>query len=235
MRLLDLFCGAGGCGWGYHLAGFTEITGVDRVRQPRYPFRAVVADALDYLAGHGREYDFIHASPPCQAYSTATYSRGRGRVDYPDLVGPLRDLLISNGVPWIIENVEGAPLRAPAVQLCGLMFGLRVFRHRWFESSLFLLVPAHLSHRGRRIGRDGFVTVAGKGGSIAASEKAMRAVTGERSNAKTWAAAMEINWMQRGELAQAIPPAYTAYLGRQVLRQLGGEVSQGGGSENVQA
>ncbi len=221
MRLLDLFCGAGGCSMGYAQAGIDDITGVDLKPQPRYPFRFVQSDALAYLAAHGREYDIIHASPPCQAYSSATFMRPGRREECSDLVGPVRDLLLAVGRPWLIENVEGAPLRAPAVKLCGLMFGLKVFRHRWFETSMFLLVPSHPSHRGKIIGYDGFVCVAGKGGGICRGMKERIRAGGTPSNKTTWSAAMQIDWMQRGELAQAIPPAYTRFLGRQVLAQLG--------------
>ena len=137
-KLLDLFCGAGGCSVGYHRAGF-DVTGVDARPQPSYPFAFVQADALAYLGEHGREYDAVHASPPCQRYSIARRIHGNGET-HPDLLEPTRAALVSNGRPWIIENVPGAPVRFP-VLLCGLMFGLRVFRHRLFESSVLLFCP----------------------------------------------------------------------------------------------
>lgn len=134
-RLLDLFCGAGGCAKGYQRAGF-HVTGVDIKPQPRYcgdEFHQ--ADALEYLAAHGREFDAIHASPPCQRYTMAQ-NAAKNADAHPDLVDPVRDLLLSTRKPWIIENVVGAPLKNPAV-LCGLSFGLKVRRHRLFETSFF--------------------------------------------------------------------------------------------------
>ena len=132
MKLLDLFCGAGGAAMGYHRAGFDDITGVDIKPMPRYPFKFIQGDALEYLAAHGAEYDVIHASPPCQAYSIMQHANHM-RKDHPDLVDSVRDALKQTGKPWIIENVPGAPLIDP-ILLCGLSFGLRVIRHRLFES-----------------------------------------------------------------------------------------------------
>jgi DNA (cytosine-5)-methyltransferase 1 len=132
MRLLDLFCGAGGAAMGYYRAGYTEIVGVDIHPQKRYPFTFVQGDALEYLAAHGHEFDLIHASPPCQAYSRARMLQGN---DHPDLVGPTRELLIASGKPYIIENVVGAPLINP-IRLTGTMFGLLTVRPRLFESNL---------------------------------------------------------------------------------------------------
>ncbi len=206
MRLLDLFSGAGGSAVGYHRAGF-EVVGVDHRPQPHFPFAFVQADALEYLAEHGREFDVIHASPPCQAYSAATVMHPR---EYPRLIDPLRGLLLAAHRPYVIENVMGAPLLEPIV-LCGLMFGLKVFRHRLFESNLFLMQPPHTPHGNRRIGRDGYCCVvasgdAGKG----------RKVNALHRRKVTWEAAMGIDWMTKTELTQAIPPAYTEFVGRQL-------------------
>ena len=144
-RLLDLFCGAGGCAAGYVRAGF-EAHGVDLADQPRYLLSGASsftrADALEYVQAHGRGYDVIHASPPCQAYSKATAWRG-DRSRHPDLIAITRELLEATGRPWAIENVPCAArhMRSP-VLLCGTMFGLRVRRHRLFELSAgFLLTP----------------------------------------------------------------------------------------------
>lgn len=130
-RLLDLCCKAGGTSQGYHDAGF-DVTGVDIDPQPRYPFTFIQADALDFLAAHGHEFDAIAASWPCQRFTTAQRIRGN---THPDLITPGRALLNATGRPWVMENVEGAPLRNP-ITLCGAMFpGLRVYRHRLFEAS----------------------------------------------------------------------------------------------------
>ncbi len=219
-RLLDLFCGAGGCAVGYARAGFTDIVGVDLHPQPHYPFVFVQGDALAYLRDHGHQFDAIHASPPCQAHSIATFSRGKARKDHADLIPATRDLLLSVGVPWVIENVPGCTLRAPAVMLCGLMFGLRLFRHRWFESSQFLLVPDHPSHAGKRIGEGGFCSVAGHGGRWTGYGESRREVPRDHRSVACWSRSMGIDWMTQSELAQAIPPAYTEFLGRQLIHQL---------------
>ena len=129
-RLLDLFCGAGGAAVGYYRAGW-DVVGVDIAPQPNYPFRFVRADALDFLSDHGREYSATHASPPCQRYSTMTADPSR----HPDLIAPVRQLLIDTGGPWVIENVPQAPLIDPVI-LCGSSFALGVRRHRAFESSV---------------------------------------------------------------------------------------------------
>jgi site-specific DNA-cytosine methylase len=128
-RLLDLFCGAGGAGMGYHRAGF-EVVGVDIAPQPHYPFEFHQGDALEYLAAHGHEFDAIHASPPCQRYSSIQRIT-KNKHKWPDLVDPVRQLLIKSGKPYVIENVQGAPLRVDAF-MCGSMFGLGMIRHRIF-------------------------------------------------------------------------------------------------------
>jgi len=210
-RLLDLFCCQGGAAMGYHRAGF-DVVGVDLKPQPRYPFEFVQADALQYLANHGWEYDAIHASPPCQRYSVGTPQENR--EGHPDLVGVTRNIILATGLPYIMENVPQAPLLSP-VQLCGLMFPqLRVIRHRDFESNLILFAPAHPSHVGIKIGKGGFCCVSGNGdqkGTRSGLSLEERRIT--RSCA-TWSRAMGIDWMTRYGMAQAIPPAYTEYLGR---------------------
>lgn len=209
-RLLDLFSGAGGAGMGYHRAGF-DVVGVDIKPQPRYPFEFVQSDALEFLAQNGTQFDAIHASPPCHAYSTVTGRNRHNRRLYPDLVAETRDGLRRAGVSYIIENVVGAPLIGP-VLLCGSSFGLDVRRHRIFESNVGLLVPAcdHAWQTPRFRSLDGrqksLATVIGVHGHLNyPGELALRCL------------AMGIDWMTNAELTQAIPPAYTEYLGHQLL------------------
>ena len=205
MRLLDLFCGAGGAAMGYHRAGFDDITGVDIKPMPRYPFKFIQGDALEYLAAHGAEYDVIHASPPCQAYSMARHCCPAAGVDYPDLVERTRELLIKTGKPYVIENVPGAPLINPVV-LNGAMFKKNLRRTRWFETSFtipFMLIPKEGPSR-FRMGR---------------KPKATDPVVpvGHFSDVPRARRVMEIDWMTQAELAQAIPPAYTEWIGRRIM------------------
>jgi DNA (cytosine-5)-methyltransferase 1 len=218
-KLLDLFCKAGGAGAGYHLAGF-DVVGVDIEPQPHYPFEFIQADAIDYLkTADLSRFDVIHASPPCQAFSriqSLGTARNGSYRDHPDLVEPTRKLLINSGLPYIIENVAGAPLIDP-IRLCGSMFGLKVYRHRIFESNQFLLEPDHFPHRdstpsaGNGKSPKGFICVCGTGG--------VRGMTAKEVM-EYWSMAMGIDWMNRAELAQAIPPAFTECLGRQLLVNL---------------
>lgn len=200
-RLLDLFCGAGGAAMGYHRAGFEEIVGVDIVPQKRYPFTFVQGDALEYLAAHGHEFDVIHASPPCQAYSRATAWRG-DRASHPDLIVATREHLIASGRPYVIENVQEARrvLRHPLV-LCGTMFALPLQRHRYFEmptlSHRITLRPP-CQHRPTDYAHD----------------------HGKKQTEAQYRDAMQVPWMTVYEARQAIPPAYTAWIGHQLIRAL---------------
>lgn len=208
MKALDLFCGGGGATVGMMRAGF-EVTGVDIAPQKRYPgHRFIQADALAVpLSG----YDFIWASPPCQAYSIASQLHRNNGTQYPDLIAPIRLRLRSQAAPWVIENVVGAPLGSHVLRLCGLMFGLHVFRHRLFECSHCLLQPWHPPHAGKRIG-EGYFSVAGGTGRWKSWGRIAEGV--RKGNIAECRAAMGIDWMVRRELTQAIPPAYSEYLAR---------------------
>ena len=206
--MLDLFCGAGGAAMGYHRAGF-DVMGVDIAPQPRYPFEFHQGDAVEYLAEYGHQFEAVHASPPCQAYSrTGHLADAQGaRRSTVRLIGPVRDLLRERNGAWVIENVEGSPLMS-ALTLCGSMFGLRVRRHRLFESSVFMfgLECAHMQ-QGRPVG----VLNWGKWGhEIPNGGKLAESLADAHD-------AMGIDWMRRAELAEAIPPAYTEFIGRQLL------------------
>jgi DNA (cytosine-5)-methyltransferase 1 len=225
--LLDLFCGAGGAAMGYHRAGF-DVVGVDIKPQPRYPFEFIQADALagltvltmgGYLLTGPNAYllsDFaaIHASPPCQAYS-AMRNNWNARKDHPDLLPSTRVLLAETGLPYVIENVPGAPM-APLIIMCGSAFGLgipgyQLRRHRWFEPSagLWFMSPP-CQHSGPVIGIYG-----DHGRDHRRKEGFGRYFTlAERKQA------MGIDWMTRDELDQAIPPAYTEHIGRALMEHL---------------
>jgi hypothetical protein len=211
--LLDAYCGAGGAARGYQLAGF-YVVGVDVAPQPRYAgdeFHR--GDAIEFIRRHGREFDVIHSSPPCQHHSRCADMPGRRRADYPDLIDPTRRALIATGRPWVIENVATAPL--VGIVLCGQSFGLGVYRHRRFESSATLFGRPHERHRHRiSDGRLGRWTTLARGPVIT--------VAGHMFGAADGRLAMGIDWpMTRDELAEAIPPAYSEFVGRQLLRALG--------------
>lgn len=204
LRLLDLFCGAGGCSVGYRRAGFS-VTGVDIAAQPRYPYEFYQADALEFLEKNAHGFDVIHASPPCQAYSKTKVIRGN---EHPDLVSATRAALVATGKPWIMENVQGAPLYR-AITLCGASFKLRTYRHRLFESSLELAAPKHPPH---------LFKIAKMGRKPKPNE--YMHVVGNFSAVKDARIAMGISWMGRDELKLAIPPAYTEFIGNQIATLL---------------
>lgn len=258
-RLLDLFCGAGGCAKGYQRAGF-YVVGVDINPQPRYCGEEFMqGDALEYCRQHGHEFDAIHASPPCQAYCSLKSMPNAKK--HPDLVVPTREVLQASGLPHVIENVPGAPLIDPTV-LCGTMFGLgtgdaELWRHRLFETNWSLMLPfgmhcKHYRHLSRRticvVGQRGIaewragrneaksisqregrkmprvISVLGAHGDpglsmlrqrmrkdLGSDEKPYYFTAAERNEA------MGIDWMKGGEISQAIPPAYTEFIGRQLM------------------
>jgi len=203
--LLDLYCCAGGSSVGYHNAGF-DIVGMDRDPQPNFPFEFIqgAAEHLDPSFFFG--FAAISASPPCQAY---TIAQRINRNKHPDLVAITREKLQASGLPWVIENVVRAPLINPAM-LCGSMFPhLRTYRHRLFETNFPLVAPPHPEHIApvRKMGRPpqegDFMHVVGNFSGIAQARKAMG-----------------IDWMTRDELREAIPPAYTEFVGQQLMRHI---------------
>ena len=206
-RLLDLFCGAGGASRGLQQAGF-HVTGVDINPQPHYCGDAFIqADALDVpLEG----YDAYWASPPCQFATSLLLPDDRAK--YPNHIPTIRQRLRATGKPYIIENVSARVLYIP-VMLCGQMFGLRVLRHRWFESNMGLLVPPHERHNGHT-----------STGDLAAYHTFAKAryitVAGHAFNLPDGRVAMGIDWMTRNELAQAIPPVYAEYIGGALLKAM---------------
>ncbi len=211
MKLLDLFCGAGGASAGYAAAGF-EVHGVDLKHGKRYPYTYVRADVLDVLRDKNYldQFDVIHASPPCQTHSITKHLRNaQGKTTSKlDLIPQTRAALVESGKPYIIENVPGSPLINP-IQLCGSSFGLKVRRHRLFESNMALVgsVCDHKS-QGRPVGVYGSLNdEIPKGGKTAATIDQARN-------------AMGISWAIWTELVEAIPPAYTKYLGGQLGRWL---------------
>lgn len=208
--LLDLFCGAGGAAMGYYLAGF-NVVGVDIAPQPNYPFAFHRADVLDFFFGG---FDAIHASPPCQSYlNLGKVNEAQGReYDHPDLVAATREMLIATGLPYIIENIEGAPLKDP-VRLCGSSFGLPLRRHRLFESNVPLVGPP-CNHKWQTE-KKYWTGWRPKGETV---KSTVVQIYGNGGGRDEWPAAMGIDWMTPAEMCEAIPPTYTEFLGRQLIR-----------------
>lgn len=211
-RLLDLFCGAGGAALGYYRAGF-EVTGVDLHPQPRFPqfMTFVQGDAMEVLAGKGpvnpADFDAVHASPPCQAYSDALKHLASG---YPELIEPVLEAFSGLEIPWVVENVPGSPLPPRSnlfgeegLLLCGSMFGLQVQRHRLFQMS-FPVDPPRLCDHSRKVMNP----------HNAGARKAWRKLLGEGVPIeRTWREEMGVGWMNSEEGREAIPPAYTQHIG----------------------
>ncbi|MFJ3954281.1 SAM-dependent methyltransferase [Streptomyces libani] len=203
-RVLDAFCCQGGAGMGWHLAG-AEVTGIDKDPQPRYPFRFIQGDAIDYIRAHGHEYDLIAGSPPCQHDSECQRIRGN---THPDLIAPTRTAMEATGRPWVIENVRGAvpKLRQP-VMLCGAMFGLQTYRHRYFETRGFTLTPpehpvhvAPQAKMGRPVPEGHFGQYVGNFSGVPQARQVMG-----------------VPWMNRDGIRECIPPAYTQHIAAQYL------------------
>jgi len=211
MRLLDLYCKAGGASKGYQLAGF-EVVGVDIKKQKRYPYEFIQADCLELMKDMEflRSFDVITASPPCQTHSITQHLRNaQGKsTDKIDLIPQTREALVASGKPYVIENVPGSPLINP-IKMCGSAFGLKVRRHRLFESNI-QLTSSICNHKeqGKPVGIYGSMRdEIPKGGHTAKSIEQARE-------------AMGIDWMIWGELVEAIPPVYTETIGKQILSVL---------------
>ncbi|MBT1630453.1 DNA cytosine methyltransferase [Curtobacterium flaccumfaciens] len=217
-KVLDLFCCAGGAAKGYHDAGF-EVVGVDIDPQPRYPYEFVQADALEYLAENWHRFDFIHASPPCQAYSDMKHMPDAKA--HPELIEPTRALLQQTDKLWVIENVVGAPMIDPVV-LCGSMFGLgaagySLQRHRQFEANFPILLPSAHDHSKPTIG------VYGGHVRCRSAKHGFRGSTVDFPGMDKKALAQEamgIDWMTMNQMSEAIPPAYTRWIGEYAKMQM---------------
>lgn len=222
LKIVDLCCGAGGASLGYASAGF-DVVGMDREHQKNYPFRFIRGDVLTDRLPEAHAY---HVSPPCQQHSVSTKRyRNLGR-EYCDIIDPIRQRLLATGKPFIMENVIGAPLRRDIV-LCGEMFGLRVQRHRIFEIHGFgILSPPHQKHKGLATSIKDRFGYRAPVSEVPASRKELYYYTvcghgrRERDGLENWRAAMGIFHMSRRELSQAIPPAYTQYIGEYLMRHL---------------
>ncbi len=226
-RLLDLFCGAGGAGTGYARAGF-DVVGVDINPQPRYPFEFHRADALEFAREHGHAFDAIHASPPCQAFTTMKVMPNSR--EHPDLVAVTRELLIASDRPWIIENVPGAPLETMprnlfdpycGIMLCGTMFGLNngaheLRRHRRFETN-FPLPERACNHRLPVLGFYGD-HVRSRQRTVNGNQDRGGDITGNQRKLPLVRDLMGIDWMKWHESVQAIPPAYTEWIGNRLIK-----------------
>lgn len=228
-RLLDLFCGAGGAGTGYALAGF-EVVGVDIAPQPRYPFEFHLADALTFpLEG----FDAIHASPPCQHYTRLRSLPWLRDREYWESIPPTMARMAEASVPWVVENVNSTPARTAlggsSITLCGTQFGLAwpdgvpIYRHRVFASSEYLFMPEHRPHtvvlahgRDRMDVRGGHVTGRRRAGTLNSG----RIVGGHQAATTGATSPMGVDWMNGRESAQSIPPAYTEWIGAQLIRSL---------------
>jgi DNA (cytosine-5)-methyltransferase 1 len=205
VRILDLFCGAGGAAMGYHRAGF-DVVGVDINPQKHYPFEFIQADAMTMTTAELGRFDAIHASPPCQDHMQTPHGlHGTGWM-----LPAIRDAMNATGLPWVLENVPSAPMR-PDFKLCGCMFGLPgLRRERWFETSWRGFQMAHGHNHS-----DPTISVVGHGTPSWVREK-----LGRNPTIAEYRAAMGIDWMNRDELSQAIPPAYTEIIGRSLLEHL---------------
>jgi DNA (cytosine-5)-methyltransferase 1 len=220
---LDTYCCQGGASRGYSDAGFT-VLGVDICPQPRYPFAFVRADAVEFIRRYGHLFDSISASPPCQLYSKTHRIR---KNDHPDLIRPTREALTETGRPWVVENVMDAePEMHDPVMLCGAMFGIRTYRHRLFEpgGGFTFDVPDHPEHEaktakmGRRVKPGEYMHVVGNFTGVDDAREIMG-----------------MPWATRDGLREAIPPAYTEYIGVSLGRHIGYALEEWGPNPFLEA
>lgn len=209
-RLLDAFCCQGGAAAGYERAGF-DVTGIDINPQPRYPHAFIQAEAVAFIRAHGHEFDAIHASPPCQHDSDCQRIQGR---THPDLIAPTRTALEFTGRPWVMENVRGAVAKlADPVMLCGAMFALETYRHRYFETGggFTLTAPVHPVHTAPQAKMGRPVPPGWYGqyvGNFSGVDHARRV--------------MGVPWMNRDGIRECIPPAYTRHIGQALHAMVAG-------------
>lgn len=194
---------------GYHRAGF-EVVGVDNKPQKNYPFEFVQIDAFEALEKYGKDFDVIHTSPPCQRYSSATPENRRHL--HPDLIARCRKMLKESGKPYIIENVRFAPMKN-AVMICGSMFGLEIWRHRYFECDPEIVFPPCACNHGFKP-----VLITGHSGPRKDGYRRRESTIKEKREA------IKIDWMVGSELTQAIPPAYTEWIGKQIINEISNSV-----------
>lgn len=226
IKILDLYCGGGGCSMGYHLA-LKElamdhvIVGVDIEKQPNYPFEFIQSDAKEYMRTKGNMFDFCHASPPCQEYSVATadFRKNKGKVYSQDLI-EIRDAFRKMYQPSVIENVPGAPIRHDIV-LSGVMFGLKVIRVRKFEvNGAFCLYPQLPAIRKGAVVKFGdYISIYDKRSWVISGVR-YTPPREKKPLKEIWRKAMGIDWMTTKQLTQAIPPAYTQWIGNSIFPQL---------------
>lgn len=205
LKVLDLFCGAGGAGDGF-VQAHCDVTGVDIINQPNYPAKFIKADWKEMI-GKFNEYDFIWASPVCKRYSSATRT-SKTALLHPDQIAEVRQALKENfNGSWCIENVAGAPLdKDMTIMLCGTMFGLPLYRHRFIETSHYISQPEHKDHSVKVL----------KMGRKPNGTEIINPV-GHFSGVKEASKAMGIDWMTRDELSQAIPPAYSLFIVQEMM------------------
>lgn len=215
IKLLDLCCKAGGAARGYELAAIElgykiEITGIDIEPQPNYPYKFIQADAVDYILKNSHKYTHFHASPPCQPYSVSTARfRQAGKV-YRDILEEITEQMYKTNKPGIIENVMPSPVR-PDIILRGDSFGLKILKSRKFECVNWFSMKPILKKKIGSVKAGDFALCIGNG-QLKVTNGIKFKIPGN-SILEVWSYAMGINWMTIHEMAEAIPPAYTHYLG----------------------